>query len=157
MKRLRKCRFCKEMFGVIGGLDAHDNGCCKDYCLVRAGRVKHAALPRVVEAKKEQRRKLKKRRKAQKDAFFQSREWLELRYDTLKKYGRQCMLCRTDRGSLHVDHIEPRSKRPDLALNPNNLQVLCRLCNLGKSNRDNTDFRACQAPTVEVTCEDAAQ
>ena len=42
---------------------------------------------------------------------------------------------------LHVDHIKPRSKYPELALDPNNLQVLCKDCNLGKSNLYNTDWR----------------
>jgi 5-methylcytosine-specific restriction endonuclease McrA len=28
----------------------------------------------------------------------------------------------------HVDHIQPRSKAPELALSPSNLQVLCEHC-----------------------------
>jgi len=43
------------------------------------------------------------------------------------------------RRRLHVDHIVPRSKGGSDDLG--NLQVLCRACNLGKSNRDDTDFR----------------
>ncbi len=42
---------------------------------------------------------------------------------------------------LHVDHIKPRSKYPDLALDINNLQILCESCNLGKGAWDETDFR----------------
>lgn len=42
---------------------------------------------------------------------------------------------------IHVDHIQPRSKRPELALCFENLQLLCADCNLGKSNTDNTDWR----------------
>jgi len=42
---------------------------------------------------------------------------------------------------MHVDHIRPRSKSPSLELDPDNLQVLCKACNLGKSNLDDTDFR----------------
>jgi 5-methylcytosine-specific restriction endonuclease McrA len=42
---------------------------------------------------------------------------------------------------MHIDHIKPKSKFPDLALTEENLQILCRDCNLGKSNRFNTDFR----------------
>lgn len=77
------------------------------------------------------------------DAFLESREWLALRHDILKRDGRTCVLCGANGPGveLHVDHIKPRSKYPMLALDPNNLQVLCKHCNLGKSNRDDTDWR----------------
>jgi 5-methylcytosine-specific restriction endonuclease McrA len=42
---------------------------------------------------------------------------------------------------LHVDHIKPRSRYPELELDPSNLQVLCEDCNLGKSNTDAIDWR----------------
>jgi 5-methylcytosine-specific restriction endonuclease McrA len=42
---------------------------------------------------------------------------------------------------MHVDHIKPRSKYPALELAEDNLQVLCELCNIGKSNTNETDWR----------------
>lgn len=78
------------------------------------------------------------------DLFYESREWLDLRYMVLQKSGGSCQLCgcrATEDNPLHVDHIQPRSKRPKLALVESNLQVLCKSCNLGKSNKDNTDWR----------------
>jgi hypothetical protein len=42
---------------------------------------------------------------------------------------------------IHVDHIKPRSSYPELELDIKNLQVLCRDCNLGKSNTCETDLR----------------
>ncbi len=42
---------------------------------------------------------------------------------------------------MHVDHIKPRRKYPELALSRSNLQVLCNLCNHGKGNWDETDWR----------------
>jgi hypothetical protein len=42
---------------------------------------------------------------------------------------------------MHVDHIKPRSKYPDLELSRQNLQVLCEDCNLGKSNKYEDDWR----------------
>lgn len=82
--------------------------------------------------------------------FYMSPAWRKLRYEVLKKYGRRCMACGARPGApsnpwhgdvMHVDHIIPRSKRPDLALDINNLQVLCEPCNIGKGNRDNLDYR----------------
>jgi 5-methylcytosine-specific restriction endonuclease McrA len=76
--------------------------------------------------------------------FYESREWFQVRYAVLKKYGGRCMICgrtKNDGVIIHVDHIKPRSKYPELELDSNNLQVLCRPCNLGKSNIDDTDWR----------------
>ena len=42
---------------------------------------------------------------------------------------------------IHVDHIKPRSIYPDLSLEFTNLQLLCADCNLGKSNKYDTDWR----------------
>lgn len=75
------------------------------------------------------------------DSFYFSREWKSLRYTAIKKYGRKCMACFRTGVSLHVDHIKPRSKYPDLALVFSNLQVLCEDCNLGKGNKDSIDWR----------------
>ena len=76
--------------------------------------------------------------------FYKSRDWQELRYKVLRHYGRKCMCCGATPAMgavMHVDHIVPISKAPDLALQFDNLQVLCEECNLGKSNTDQTDFR----------------
>lgn len=77
--------------------------------------------------------------------FYISDEWRKLRARVLEKYKCKCMMCgRSPRDHgivVHVDHIEPRSKRPDLQLDFKNLQLLCDDCNLGKGNRFNTDWR----------------
>lgn len=78
------------------------------------------------------------------DSFYESRAWLDLRYRVLQKSMGCCKLCGsrgTDSSPLHVDHIKPRSLHPELALVESNLQVLCKACNLGKSNKDDTDWR----------------
>lgn len=70
--------------------------------------------------------------------------WDRLRYEVLERDGRQCAACKStdvDGVGIHVDHIHPVSKRPDLAFNIDNLQVLCGQCNRGKSNRFETDWR----------------
>jgi hypothetical protein len=84
-----------------------------------------------------------------KQAFYRSGRWIALRYEVLKKHGGKCQCCGAsprDGAILHVDHVKPRSKFPELALCLENLQVLCSDCNLGKSNTDSTDWRsACAA------------
>lgn len=77
-------------------------------------------------------------------SFYDSPEWLSLRYEALKQSAGRCACCGarpTEANPLHVDHIKPRSKHPELQLQLSNLQVLCRQCNLGKSNVDDTDWR----------------
>lgn len=102
-----------------------------------------AIAPATAQREKRQRARAQRRQKGYwGDPFFDSREWQELRYAVLKHYGRKCMLCGATSGEMHVDHIKPRSKYPLLALEFSNLQVLCRPCNLGKSNTDETDWRA---------------
>lgn len=77
--------------------------------------------------------------------FYISDEWRAVRYQALKSSDGKCQLCgrsKRDHGViLHVDHIKARSKHPELAFDLNNLQILCEDCNLGKSNKDDTDWR----------------
>ena len=77
--------------------------------------------------------------------FYMSPEWQRVRYSTLLKSDGLCSLCGRDpitHGvALHVDHIVPRSKNRERELDESNLQVLCEDCNLGKGNRDETDWR----------------
>lgn len=86
--------------------------------------------------------------------FYSSWEWKKLRFEVLKAYGPVCMLCRSDR-NIVVDHIKPRSRFPDLALDFDNMQILCDDCNRGKSNDDYTDFRP-KDPLKEITDEQFA-
>lgn len=89
-------------------------------------------------------RKRKKTYSSYKD-FYSSKEWRKLRVRVLEKYGCKCMMCgrspKVHGVVLHVDHIKPRSKYPELELDISNLQVLCEDDNLGKSNRYETDYR----------------
>lgn len=77
--------------------------------------------------------------------FYASKEWLSLRVRVLEKYDCKCMMCgRSPKAHgivIHVDHIKPRSKYPELSLSFENLQLLCEDCNLGKSNKYQTDWR----------------
>lgn len=84
--------------------------------------------------------------------FYMSRPWRALRYQALKLHGARCQCCgaSAEQGKvMHVDHIKPRSKHPQLELVLSNLQVLCEDCNLGKSNVDDTDWRPAQVTPQE--------
>lgn len=100
----------------------------------------------VIEIMEAPRRKLPKvkLKVVQGSSFYDSDAWRELRYRALKTHGGCCQCCgaRGIRGKpLHVDHIKPRSRHPELELELSNLQVLCADCNLGKRAWDETDWR----------------
>ncbi|MEI9535768.1 HNH endonuclease [Enterobacter cancerogenus] len=62
----------------------------------------------------------------------------------MKLYGGRCRACGVTAQHgvvMLVDHIKPRSKFPHLALEINNLQVLCEDCNKAKSNTDDIKWR----------------
>ena len=76
--------------------------------------------------------------------FLSSYDWRKLRLEVLLKYDRKCQCCGAspETGAImNVDHIKPRKTNPELALDPDNLQVLCSECNHGKGNWNTTDFR----------------
>lgn len=86
-------------------------------------------------------------------AFYGSHEWRALRYDALKRDDGKCVLCgrsAADGFVMNVDHIEPIKRCPDLALVLSNLQTLCAICNEGKGNRDNTDWRGRPSMSVKL-------
>ena len=85
---------------------------------------------------------LKKTTGCEYENFYQSDAWLKLRENILEKYGKKCQKCGvTPPTPIEVDHIKPRARYPELALDPNNLQVLCKPCNREKGDRYATDYR----------------
>lgn len=77
-------------------------------------------------------------------AFLSTYEWRKIRMVALTKYGPKCMCCGATPAQgavMNVDHIKPRKLWPSLALDVNNLQILCHDCNHGKGNWDQTDWR----------------
>jgi 5-methylcytosine-specific restriction endonuclease McrA len=75
--------------------------------------------------------------------FYNTNEWKKLRYIVLTKYNNKCLCCGRlgSESEIHVDHIKPRSKFSELESSVDNLQTLCKRCNIGKSNVDDTDWR----------------
>lgn len=83
--------------------------------------------------------------------FYETAEWRTLRYARLKLDKRICACCGGIGGNqrhvgngpivIHVDHIKPRSRFPELCLTLDNTQCLCEDCNLGKGAIDETNWR----------------
>ena len=102
---------------------------------------------KIKENPKASKRKVKKKliSRLDNDKFYISPEWRSLRARVLEKYECKCMMCgrspKIHKIIIHVDHIRPRSKHPELSLEISNLQILCEDCNIGKSNRYDTDWR----------------
>lgn len=79
------------------------------------------------------------------DDFLLSYEWRRLRMEVIVERGARCECCGAtpkDNGIvINVDHIKPRKLYPALALEKSNLQILCDVCNHGKGNWNETDWR----------------
>jgi hypothetical protein len=73
--------------------------------------------------------------------FYQTKEWRQVRWSVISRADGKCSVCgrsKKDGIVIHVDHIKPRSKYPELELDPSNLQLLCEDCNLGKGAKTQT-------------------
>lgn len=157
----KQIAFAKKITGIkqnviskLAGQDIEDSNWQE---FIRLGQLK-SKKQAITEWKEKKRIKTKSKQrkldivsKADNSEFFSSNDWLRLRVNVLEKYGASCMMCgrnyREDRVKIHVDHIKPRSKYPELALCVNNLQILCADCNIGKGNRFDTDYRPDQQPS----------
>lgn len=74
----------------------------------------------------------------------QAEDWRALKRRVYATYGYRCMKCGhlpPNKKNSNVDHIKPRRYFPELALDFDNLQVLCGLCNKAKGNGDPVDYR----------------
>lgn len=85
--------------------------------------------------------------------FLSSYAWRSLRMRVLTARGARCECCGAspkDGIVINVDHIKPRRKYPELALEASNLQILCDVCNHGKGNWDETDWRVSTETVTSV-------
>ncbi len=89
------------------------------------------------------------RLRKQGNSFLLSNDWKTIRRAVIETYGRKCMKCGSTPKNpkmTHVDHIKPRKTNPELALDFNNLQVLCCRCNKAKGNKNQIDYRKMAHP-----------
>ena len=129
-----------EKLGHERGAISYKNFCIKHWAVILDSNKKTPPMRRAVSVNKMP----KTTADVTTDAFLSSYEWRRVRLVALKKYGAKCQCCGAtpDSGAvMNVDHIKPRRIYPELALDPDNLQVLCHECNHGKGNWDMTDWR----------------
>jgi len=85
------------------------------------------------------------RSKSARDDFYSSPQWRNShgRYEALKRSGGKCECCGASGKDVRlcVDHIKPVRRYWALRFSPENMQVLCDGCNLGKGSWDETDWR----------------
>jgi hypothetical protein len=79
--------------------------------------------------------------------FYDTWDWKQARFVAFKRHGRMCQCCGwtptgVSKNYLVVDHIKPIRTHPHLALDPENHQVLCNDCNMGKGYKYIDDFRS---------------
>ena len=73
--------------------------------------------------------------------FYATREWRDMRSAIIRRDGRICQMCHRSIAlarNLTIDHVQPRSKYPERALDPSNLRVVCRRCNSAKGTTEIT-------------------
>jgi 5-methylcytosine-specific restriction endonuclease McrA len=100
-------------------------------------------LKPIVNARLQELARERQKRIEEANAFYASPEWCLIRQQVIDRQGRVCQECGChiiDDFDLTIDHVNPRSKYPDQALDLSNLRVLCRNCNARKGNRIIDEF-----------------
>lgn len=77
------------------------------------------------------------------DRFYKTPEWEAMRLAVIRRHNWVCSQCgvlalgarKAGAPSPHVDHIVSRRERPDLAMDPANLTMLCGPCHSRKTRR----------------------
>ncbi len=147
-KRKMRCPKCKRRFSILFANQSGHSGYCSRRCLPGAITPPRIIIKPRIDVKKERQERRQIRIKTpEKICFYDSKEWREVRFKVLRKYGYQCLACgrKPPEVVIHVDHIKPRSKYPNLELDINNLQPLCADCNIGKNNYSEEDLRPKEA------------
>lgn len=66
------------------------------------------------------------------DKFYSSKKWKEIRTQAFIRDKYTCVDCGQVGRKLEANHIQPRSRFPELKLELNNLETLCKKCHDGK-------------------------
>ncbi|MGX7447105.1 HNH endonuclease [Dolosigranulum pigrum] len=78
----------------------------------------------------------------ERNQFYWSKDWRDTREYIRERDNNECQHCRrqglvttANDSRLIVDHIKELEQRPDLRLDPSNLEVLCFICHEKKHDR----------------------
>ena len=71
-----------------------------------------------------------KKPKKPKRVYYTTEEWADTRKKIFDRDGKICHMCGGP--ATHIDHLLPKSKYPELALNLDNLKPACKDCNFTK-------------------------
>lgn len=79
------------------------------------------------------------------DSFYNTPAWRTLRKIKLIEYNGACQRCLVKYGIINTKnpeghHLKPRSKYPELELEPDNIVILCKTCNLQLGDSGITDW-----------------
>lgn len=129
----------KEMFFFFKYMNLFPEIDHQDVCFHLAGYKSKKEKAR--DKKKEERKKRRFDYNDVTNSFYKTHEWITISKKVKEFYGRKCMRCYTEKGQMHTDHIKPRSLYPSLEFDIDNLQVLCKICNNEKSNKEEIDYR----------------
>lgn len=87
--------------------------------------------------------------------LLNSKRWRTVRRLVIQRDGGFCNRCYAQLGifvtdDLQVHHIIPRSKRPDLMFDEDNLVTVCKTCNLQLGTRDKLDWDIKKVASVNL-------
>ncbi len=140
----QSCR-CGRRFSVLASRVNGHEGYCSKKCKFGKGkrRIRDLEKHLTPEVRRTNRQVRRQQKIITPPSFYESDAWRTLRFKVLREFKYTCLACgrKPPDVEIHVDHIKPRSKYPELELDQNNLQLLCKDCNLGKSNRYEDDLR----------------
>lgn len=80
--------------------------------------------------------------KPAKEEREQRNQWSRTRREFLNEYGKKCMRCGTEKGAIHVDHIQQWAHNLEGAYDLENLQVLCEECHIWKTKQERLGISA---------------
>lgn len=71
--------------------------------------------------------------------FYDSKDWKELRYQTLLNAGFICEICERNEATI-ADHIIPTKVKWEMRLDPKNIQAVCVSCHNKKTVSDKIKY-----------------
>ena len=81
---------------------------------------------------------VEKPKRKKKTVYYSNKEWAAARKHVFARDGYHCYVCNAT--ATQIDHLLPKSKYPELALNLENLKPICWNCNKSKQTKVDETF-----------------